>query len=166
MKIILKEPRSASSSSAISQSGAAIGSALSGSRPSGFTLIEVLVAIVLISFGCLAAGTMQISAMKAKIAADNVTVASFLVESELEKLKTLSFNDLTHQKDYQVANLSRLGMPCPGPCQGVSFSRAVKFYKGNPTSLSYHVEVEVAWRDSTGQKSLRRGAILTGTTFI
>jgi prepilin-type N-terminal cleavage/methylation domain-containing protein len=133
----------------------------------GFTLIEVLVAIALISFGCFAAGTMQIAALKAKNVADNVIVASFLAESELERLKTLSMNELTRLNDYEDKNLSRLGEPSPSPRrEGASFDRSVRVFQGEPTAMSYSVEIEITWRDSTGPHYVLHSAVLTGTSYF
>nr|WP_320049081.1 prepilin-type N-terminal cleavage/methylation domain-containing protein [uncultured Desulfuromonas sp.] len=59
----------------------------------GFSLIEALIAIVVISVGLLALGTMQIGAMKANTLAQSRTIAVSLAQSQLDFLRTLPFDN-------------------------------------------------------------------------
>jgi len=61
----------------------------------GFTLIEVLIAISILSIGVLAVGMMQISSIKGNKTALDISEASFLAESELERLLSIPFGDVT-----------------------------------------------------------------------
>jgi type IV pilus assembly protein PilV len=61
----------------------------------GFTLIEVLIAIFVLSIGVLAVGMMQISSINGNKIAFNISEASFLAESELERLLSIPFGDVT-----------------------------------------------------------------------
>lgn len=132
----------------------------------GFTLVEVLVAVMLIAFGCFAAGTMQIASLKSKDVAANAVTASFLVDSELERLKTLTINEISRLSDYEDKNLDKIGQKClNSTCDGLSFDRKVRFFKGYPTALSYHLEIEVSWRDAAGPRSITHSAVLTGTAY-
>jgi Tfp pilus assembly protein PilV len=132
----------------------------------GFTLIESIVAVLLITFGCFAAATMQMAVLKIKVMSDNLTVATFLAESELEKLKTLSMNELSSLNAYESRNLDKLGLPCLGQgCSGQGFNRKVTFFAGNPTAFSCHVEVVVSWRDVGGPHEILREAIMTASTY-
>jgi hypothetical protein len=129
-------------------------------------LIEVLVAVLLIGLGCFAAFSAQFSAIRAKSVSDHVMVASFLANSELERLRTLTHNELFHLKDYDEDKLTALGLVCPDKsCPGVEYLRAVKFYRKTPTAMSCQVEIHVRWRDIAGERSIARTAILTGSTF-
>jgi len=63
----------------------------------GFTLIEVLVAIVILTVGLLAVGTMQISAIRGNFMSGNTSIALSLASEKMEDLLN---------KDYNHADLS------------------------------------------------------------
>jgi prepilin-type N-terminal cleavage/methylation domain-containing protein len=58
----------------------------------GFTLIEVLVAIVILMFGLLAVGTMQISAMRGNFMGGNTSIALSLASQKMEDILNKDFN--------------------------------------------------------------------------
>jgi type IV pilus modification protein PilV len=70
---------------------------LPASSVAGFTLIEVLVAIVILTVGLLAVGTMQISAIRGNFMGGNTSIALSLASEKMEDLLN---------KDYNDANLS------------------------------------------------------------
>jgi len=59
----------------------------------GFTLIETLIAISILSIGLLAVGMMQLSSINGNKKAFDISEASFLAESELERLLSIPFGD-------------------------------------------------------------------------
>ena len=58
----------------------------------GFTLLEVLFAIVIVAVGLLAVAHMQLTAVQGNRAGGNLSVATHLAEQELERLKASSFD--------------------------------------------------------------------------
>ena len=66
---------------------------LPASSVAGFTLIEVLVAIVILTVGLLAVGTMQISAIRGNFMGGNTSIALSLAS---EKMEDLLNKDYTH----------------------------------------------------------------------
>jgi len=58
----------------------------------GFTLIEVLVAIVILTVGLLAVGTMQISAIRGNFMGGNTSIALSLASEKMEDLLNRDFN--------------------------------------------------------------------------
>jgi prepilin-type N-terminal cleavage/methylation domain-containing protein len=68
-------------------------------KEGGFTLIEVMVAIALLSFGILAVATMQTSAMRANYNGYRLTEATTLAQDRIEYLTTQSFDDLVEGDD-------------------------------------------------------------------
>jgi prepilin-type N-terminal cleavage/methylation domain-containing protein len=123
---------------------------------SAFTLVEILITMAVISFGCLAALQMQATAIKGNDLADNMTVAMFLAESEMERIKTISYSKLKSMVEDGLAthtdnNINRLGESCIGtPCNGYIFTRKVDYIPKYPTTVSITVEITVEWRDTAG----------------
>lgn len=58
----------------------------------GFTLIEVLVAIVILTVGLLAVGTMQISAIRGNFMGGNTSIALSLASEKMEDLLNRDYN--------------------------------------------------------------------------
>ena len=63
-------------------------------REGGFTLIELMVAIAILSFGILAVATMQTSAMRTNYRGYRLTEAITLAQDRIEYLTTQPFEDL------------------------------------------------------------------------
>jgi type IV pilus modification protein PilV len=74
----------------------------------GFTLIEVLVAIVILMFGLLAVGSMQISAIRGNFMGSNMTIALSLASQKMEDMLNKDFNqaDLVDSNTSNNGNLS------------------------------------------------------------
>lgn len=60
---------------------------------SGYTLIEVMVAVMIFSIGFLAVSFMQINAMTTTNSAQKTTIAMSVADSQVEWLRTLPFYD-------------------------------------------------------------------------
>ena len=63
-------------------------------KKSGFTLIEVLIAMAIFSIGILAVGTMQLSNSKNNTTGNVMTGATMLARQKIEELKNLDSADL------------------------------------------------------------------------
>ena len=72
----------------------------------GFTLIEVLMAITILTVGLLAVATMQVSAIRGNNLSDNVTTALTLAEDKMEYLLGLGYDE--PDLDDSVANNTNL----------------------------------------------------------
>jgi prepilin-type N-terminal cleavage/methylation domain-containing protein len=59
----------------------------------GFTLIELMIALAILAFGMLAAATMQYSAIRNNTKGNIYTQANMLAKAKLEYLKNLDIND-------------------------------------------------------------------------
>ena len=60
---------------------------------SGFSLIEVLMALVIFTIGLLSANAMQIATIKSNTVANGVTVASVLVSDKIENIMAMDYTD-------------------------------------------------------------------------
>ena len=114
-------------------------------RP-GFTLLEILVSVVVLAIGCLAVISMQTSTMEGGARAYNLTVASFLAESEIERLQTLSRGvaravspDPAHPA---TAYLTRDGSACDISTASC-YKRTTTIINGAPTSQNLWVSIRI-----------------------
>ena len=64
-----------------------------GKNKKGFSLIEVLIGLVVLAFGLLSIGAMQIVSIKGGYFSNNITRATVLAQNRLEQLKRLDFNN-------------------------------------------------------------------------
>jgi prepilin-type N-terminal cleavage/methylation domain-containing protein len=62
-------------------------------REEGWTLVEVLVAIVILTVGLLAVGTMQISAIRGNFMGGNTSIALTLASEKMEDLFNRNYTD-------------------------------------------------------------------------
>jgi prepilin-type N-terminal cleavage/methylation domain-containing protein len=145
-----------------------------GGAKGGFTLVEVLVTIVVIAFGCLAALLMQSNALRSNTMSDNMTVATFLAESEMERLKSLTFEEMTAEIGDRGPDATwwadRMNQVCPTTtpetCQAkYPFEMQLRYFSRYPTNYSNMAEVSVAWRDNTGRHTVNNAAVMTDLSF-
>jgi prepilin-type N-terminal cleavage/methylation domain-containing protein len=105
------------------------------SRKNGFSLIEVLIALVLFAVGMLGVGAMQIGSIKGNSFSQEVTQATVLSQEKLEELKKMPFDD---------SNLSN-GHHDEGVLSGSEFTRS---YDVESTSTTLKaVTVTVQWTE-------------------
>jgi type IV pilus modification protein PilV len=75
----------------------------------GFTLIEVLVALVIFAIGMLAVATMQVESIRGNTFSDLMTVATTLAEAKMEQLVTLAATNQNLQDNNAANNANLLG---------------------------------------------------------
>jgi type IV pilus assembly protein PilV len=80
-------------------------------KDKGFTLLEIIIAIGVLTVGLLAVASMQISAIRANSFAGDVTEAAMLAGDQLEKLMRLPYDDadLDDTDDDGAAGLDNTG---------------------------------------------------------
>lgn len=82
----------------------------------GFTLIESLIAMLVLTIGILAVNTMQISSIRGNTSANKLTVASTLAGNSYERLLNVAYNDstmdpATAKNPHSDAELAGLQLP-------------------------------------------------------
>ncbi|MDR2613049.1 MAG: prepilin-type N-terminal cleavage/methylation domain-containing protein [Deltaproteobacteria bacterium] len=139
----------------------------------GFTLVEVLITVAVIAFGCLAALLMQSASLRGNSMSDFMTVATFLSESEMERLKSLAYHDVEDEISSLGSSrtwwMDRMHKVCPGTtaaaCGDYPFQVTLRFFPRYPTVKSTLAEVDVSWRDSRGTHSVFNSSTLTDLEF-
>jgi prepilin-type N-terminal cleavage/methylation domain-containing protein len=144
---------------------------LSAERKRGFTLVELMITIAVLTLGILVAIQVQTSSLMGSNVADNLTAATFLAEAEMERLKSLSFSELTLETENEsvtTTGLNRLGLTdCqePAECSNYIFDRTVNYFAQVPTSLSHQVEISVTWQDSAGKHTVLYSGAISSLSF-
>ena len=69
------------------------------SAQSGFSLIELLIAVVILAIGLLGLAELQISAIKTNTQSDSITVANGLAQKVVEEIAAMGANDAIFASD-------------------------------------------------------------------
>jgi type IV pilus assembly protein PilV len=105
-------------------------------RKDGFSLVEVLIALIFLAVGLLAIASLQITSVRGNFFSNNLMQATYVAQDRLEYLKNLPFDDpLLSLGDHQdvTTNIS-----------GIDFNRAYRVgLNGNLKSVKY----TVSWND-------------------
>lgn len=142
---------------------------LGNERQKGFTLLEVIVAISILTVGLLAVATMQGSAIMANASATDVTEATTLAADRLEKLAALAYDgtDLQDTDGDGAAGLGDTGFDDAPLTPGDADYRDIQqTARGKTYSVYWNIAVDdarlgtktiqviVAWEDHGRTKQL------------
>ena len=113
----------------------------------GFTILEVIIAVSILTFGLLAVASMQTTAIRGNYNASHITEATTVAQDRLEELVGLpySHNDLSDPDGGGATN-----HPDPNPPAGYTISWDVE--SGNPVTNSKLIRVTVQWQDKGAQR--------------
>ncbi|MDR1921429.1 MAG: prepilin-type N-terminal cleavage/methylation domain-containing protein [Candidatus Adiutrix sp.] len=135
--------------------------------PAGFTLVEILAAIVIIVLGCLGALSLQASAITGGAQANDLAVTSFLAESQSEWLRNKDFNSLEFIDDAPV-KLTGAGEVCvegvtpEAECRYTMTTTVIPQY---PTSRSAEVSIKLQWQGQGGTHELVYDTVISDHGF-
>jgi type IV pilus assembly protein PilV len=105
----------------------------------GFTLIEIMIALVILSISLIALAGLQISAIRGNAFSKRMTTAVTIAEAKIEQLKNMPYVNIQSEASAQLT-------------QGnMNFTRQVVVTNNSPIANSKTVDVTVTWSD--GSKS-------------
>jgi type IV pilus assembly protein PilV len=110
----------------------------------GFTLLEVIVAISILTFGLLAVASMQMTAIRGNYNASNITEATTVAQDRLEDLMGLLYSDPL----LDPGN----GMSDPAPPSPSGYTITYDVLNINPITNTRLIAVTVQWQDKGVQK--------------
>ena len=104
------------------------------SLTAGFTLVETLVAVAILSIGLLALANLQIGSTRGNAFSQRMTTAVSIAEQRLEQLKNTPFANIQAEA------------PAPVTASNLNFTRQVTVAAG-PLPNTLNVSVSVTWVD-------------------
>ena len=115
-------------------------------KEGGFTLLEVMIALVILSVGLLGLGALQLVAIKTNAFSSEMTYATMIAQQQAEILKSLPFTD---------ANLTAATEANPhtgvGSGKGVQYAISWTVTDNSPATDMKIINISVQWQ------SLRQG---------
>jgi len=116
---------------------------------SGFTLLELLIATVILAIGLLGVAALQTVAIQGNVEGRNFTFASTMIAEKIEDLRNGDFGDIADHTDYVVLDDGVPQVQDGEPADGFYLTRAVDVSDG-PVADTVVVAVEVSWESRTG----------------
>jgi type IV pilus assembly protein PilV len=107
----------------------------------GFTLIEIVVAIVMLAFGVLASASLTAALMASNRGVTNRTRANETLRLKVEELQSERYPEITNGNDTATVG-------------GVTFNRSWTVTANSPVTNSKTVTLTVTWTDRQGNHSL------------
>jgi type IV pilus assembly protein PilV len=105
----------------------------------GFTLIEIMIALVVMSIGLTALAAVQISAIRGNAFSKRMTTAMSIADGKMEQIKNGSYASIISESATQVTQ------------SNMNFTRQVTVTNNSPLANTKTVNVTVSW--SEGSKS-------------
>ncbi len=119
----------------------------------GFTLVEILVAVVILSIGLLAVASMQVSAVNTTTSAHSTTEATNLAQIKLEELMALQYTRLfTDPNLICDAAITGAVEPCTDTDGVQGYSAGDMFTDWNGDGVRNNAEGEESYTDSNGNE--------------
>lgn len=112
----------------------------------GFTLIEVMVALVMFTFGALGMAALTASIMQASRGDTNRSRASASLRQKVEEFQSLDYTTITSGSDVDTL-------------AGVVFDRTWTVTVDSPAPLLRHIELVAAWTDAGRERQVRTETI-------
>lgn len=115
-----------------------------GSR--GFTLVEIVVAIVLLAFGVLASASLTAALMRSNRGVTNRTRAVETLHLKVEDLQSLNYSEVASGNDTATIG-------------GVTFNRAWTVTPNSPAANLKSITFTVTWGDRQGNHTISNQTI-------
>jgi prepilin-type N-terminal cleavage/methylation domain-containing protein len=108
----------------------------------GFTLLEIMIALVILSIALVALAGLQVSAIKGNAFSKRMTTAVSIGNEKMEQLKNSSYANILSESPIQVTQ------------SNMNFTRQVTVTNNNPLPNMKTVNVMVTWSDSSKSYSV------------
>ncbi|MDY0190197.1 MAG: type IV pilus modification protein PilV [Desulfuromonas sp.] len=132
-------------------------------KDSGFTLIEVLIAMVIFAVGILGIAMMQLSAVRGNSVANRVSEASTLASDQIEQMLSWDYSDAELKENnninYTLADGSNEDFDGHQAGANSNYDIYWNVEENTPAANSKTVEVTVLWFDKGQRKTVSLSTI-------
>jgi len=125
----------------------------------GFSLIEVLIAICVLSIAIMGLATLQSRGIRANDQANRTTQAVALAQDKLEELIHMSTSTTLAAGDDPNNPIDEAGNG------GGIFSRSWAVQNDTPVPNAQTIEIEVIWNDIMGQHNVTADGVITSDSY-
>lgn len=108
----------------------------------GFTLIEIMITLVILSIGLVALAGLQVSAIKGNAFSKRMTAAVSIANQKLEQIKDTTYANILSESSTQITQ------------SNMSFTRQVTVTNNSPLANTKTVNVTVTWSDGSNSHSV------------
>jgi type IV pilus assembly protein PilV len=106
----------------------------------GFTLIEIMITLVILSIGLTALAGLQVSAIKGNTFSKRMTAAVSIANQKLEQIKDTAYANILSESSTQIPD--------------TGFTRQVTVTNNSPMANTKTVIVTVTWSDGSNSHSV------------
>jgi len=114
----------------------------------GFSFIDVMLALVVLTIGVLALADLQIIASRGNTSSKNTTAAISVAEKKLEAIRNVVYANIAAEAPTQVTE------------SGQTFTRQVTVATNSPMTNAKTVTVTVTWSDNAGTHTIPMATIM------
>jgi type IV pilus assembly protein PilV len=115
-------------------------------RQQGFTLIEVMIALVILAAGLLALMTMQIVSIKSNAFSSEMTYASMLAQSRLEQIRNIQYASVN-------PGIVTDTVPASNATKGMAYNVTTQVVNNTPATDMKTVTLTIDWWGSPAGSS-------------
>jgi type IV pilus assembly protein PilV len=108
----------------------------------GFTLIEIMITLVILSIGLTALAGLQVSAIKGNTFSKRMTAAVSIANQKLEQIKDTDYANILSESSTQITQ------------SNMRFTRQVTVTNNSPLANTKTVNVTVTWSDGSNSHSV------------
>jgi type IV pilus assembly protein PilV len=108
----------------------------------GFTLIEIMITLVILSIGLTALAGLQVSAIKGNTFSKRMTAAVSIANEKLEQMKDTDYANILSESSTQITR------------SNMRFTRQVTVTNNSPLANTKTVNVTVTWSDGSNSHSV------------
>jgi type IV pilus assembly protein PilV len=112
------------------------------STEDGFTLIELMITLVILSIGLVALAGLQVSAIKGNTFSKRMTAAVSIANQKLEQIKDTAYANILSESSTQITQ------------SNMTFTRQVTVTNNSPMANTKTVNVTVTWSDGSDSHSV------------
>jgi len=114
--------------------------------PRGFNLIEIMIALAVLSIGLLGTAALIAGIVKGNMASKRVTVATTLMQDRMEDLASLSYDDLPSSGTEDFGEIQDFP----------DYKRVLTTHNDDPEADMKRIEIEVYWRGGVNPLTLQK----------